>query len=81
MQASGGSSEDVRTQTDTQGEDRRAWGGALSSSGDSGSLRLVYAPLPLRLGPQEQGSPPLSLTPSGARLLLPSLVLIKMGKA
>lgn len=67
--------------TDTQGEDRGAWIGALRSSGDDEESQALYAPLPLRLLPQEQGSPPLPLTPSGVWLLPPSLVLIQIGQA
>lgn len=67
--------------TDTQGEDRRAWIGALRSSGDDEESQALYAPLPPRLLPQEQGSPPLPLTPSGVWLLPPSLVLIQIGQA
>lgn len=56
---SAGSSEQVRTDiwgiTDTHGEDRRAWIGALSSSGDGGSLRLFTHLSPCASSPRNRG--------------------------
>lgn len=59
VQASGGSSEqvstDIRVITDTQGEDRRAWVGALSSSGDGERLKLFTHLSPRASSPRNRG--------------------------